>query len=65
MLDYCNIIITPSLINNLPLIGIELESCGLLILTFSRNVVEDLALHKHNGCLEKHYNVKDLVKDIA
>jgi glycosyltransferase involved in cell wall biosynthesis len=64
LLNSCDIIVIPSLIDNLPLIGIEAQACGLPIVTFDGNGVEDLVVHKHNGYLAKLYNVKDLAKGI-
>jgi glycosyltransferase involved in cell wall biosynthesis len=64
LLNSCDIIVIPSLIDNLPLIGIEAQACGLPIVTFNGNGVEDLVLHKYNGYLAKLYNVKDLAKGV-
>ena len=64
ILNCADLIAIPSVMDNLPQVGIEAQACGLPIVTFDCNGLRDLVDHKINGYLSKPYSSISLAKGI-
>lgn len=64
ILNCGDLLVIPSMMDNLPQVGIEAQACGLPVVTFDCNGLKDLVNHKKNGYLAKAYEYKSLAKGI-
>ena len=59
-----DIMIIPSIQDNLPQTGIEAQSCGCPLLTFNSSGLSDLLEHKYTGYLSEKNNIDDMLNGI-
>ncbi len=64
IINCVDFVVIPSLIDNLPQVGLEAQSCGKPIITFNNNGLKDLVRHKVDGYLAKKNNALSLAKGI-
>ena len=60
----CDVVINPSLIENLPTVCVEAISCGVPVVAFDAGGTRDVIEHKVNGYLAKCYDINDLARGI-
>jgi glycosyltransferase involved in cell wall biosynthesis len=59
-----NLVITPSLAENFPLVIFEALCCGTPVVGFNTGGIPDLILHKENGYLARYKDAEDIVAGI-
>lgn len=60
----CDILLYPSLEDNLPNVVMESLACGLPVVAFNIGGISDLVKHKKNGYLAKEKDVKELLQGV-
>lgn len=60
----CDVIICPSIIENLPNICVESICCGVPVVAFDVGGTSDIVVHKETGWLATPYNTEEIVKGI-
>ncbi|MCQ2610484.1 MAG: glycosyltransferase [Treponema sp.] len=62
--NVCDVVINPSLIENLPTMCLESVFCQIPVVAFDVGGTSDIVKHKSNGYLAKPYEVDDLLEGI-
>ena len=62
--NLCDVIINPSLIENLPYICLESIKCGIPVVAFDVGGTKDIIEHKKTGYLATPYNVEELLEGL-
>ncbi len=60
-----DVMVVPSLQDNLPNTAVEAISCGTPVVAFNTGGLPDIIAHKENGYLAEPYEAKDLAEGIA
>jgi glycosyltransferase involved in cell wall biosynthesis len=60
----CDVLVMPSILDNLPQIATEGQSCGCPIVSFETGGLPEIVDHKINGLLTKKFNIKEFAKNI-
>lgn len=59
-----DLLVIPSRLDNLPLVGLEAHACGLPIVSFKVGGITDIVDHMKTGYLAKPFHKKDLINGI-
>lgn len=60
----CDVIINPSLIENLPTTCLESISCGVPVIAFDVGGTSDIVVHKETGYLAKPYSTDEMIEGL-
>ena len=60
----CDVLVIPSILDNLPQIATEGQACGCPIASFETGGLPEIVDHKINGLLAKNFDTKDFAKNI-
>ena len=60
----CDVVINPSLIENLPTTCLESISCGIPVVAFDVGGTSDIVVHKETGWLATPYKAEELVQGV-
>jgi len=59
-----NLMVIPSILDNLPNTGLEAQSCGVPIVAFNVGGLSDIVQHKKTGFLARPFDAQDLARGI-
>lgn len=62
--NFSDLLALPSILDNLPNVGLEAHSCGKPIVAFKVGGIPDIVSHKKTGYLAKPYDLDDFMKGI-
>jgi len=57
----CDLVAIPSLVDNLPQVGLEAQMCGIPVLTFDIEGLNEIVEHKKTGYLAKYMNEESFI----
>jgi glycosyltransferase involved in cell wall biosynthesis len=60
----CDVFVCPSVVENLPMVCIEAQSCGIPVTAFQTGGIPDIVKHKETGYLASPYDTFDYLKGI-
>ncbi len=59
-----NIVAIPSIVDNLPQVGIESQMCGIPVITFNKDGLKEIVDHKKTGYLSEYMNEQSFLDGI-